>query len=232
MKNKLLKNDQGIAHSVFGASDSTPAEEGGDAEAGEGDGEGKPAKQNIGGYASDDIISTFKHVYVKEVVREPKMHFYRVPRLGSFLAIPLEYESCLSAAALDAAVADSLQLKKAREEQDKLKAEWHDEQEKLREEKERGGEVFVEEAKEWEKLEEKPFISKKKSYVVCLDTLGQDREFTDEQRRFVLNTIKTFKGLWEEREKQNLTNDRDHRLHELEFEREWIDQQENVGLQE
>jgi len=44
------------------------------------------------------------------------MHFYRVPRLGSYLAIPLEYESCLSAAALDAAVADSLQLRKAREE--------------------------------------------------------------------------------------------------------------------
>ena len=109
MRGKLLKNDQGIAHSVFGAAaNNAPAEEGGDADAGDGEGaEGKPAKQNTGGYAPDDIISTFKHVFVKEVVREPKMHFYRVPRLGSYLAIPLEYESCLSAAALDAAVADS-----------------------------------------------------------------------------------------------------------------------------
>jgi len=36
------------------------------------------------------------HIYVPEVVREPKMHFYKVPRLGAFLAIPLEYKSCLS----------------------------------------------------------------------------------------------------------------------------------------
>lgn len=158
------------------------------------------------------------------------MHFYRVPRLGSFMAVPLEFESCLTGAALDAAVADSLQLRKARDEQDKLKAEWEDEQEKLKDEKERAGEPFIPEAKEWEKLEEKQFITKKKSYVVCLDTLGQDREFTDEERRFVLTTIKHFRGVWEERERENLTFDRDHRLKELDFEKEWIDQTENVIL--
>lgn len=108
------------------------------------------------------------------------MHFYRVPRLGSFMAVPLEYESCLTSAALDAAVADSIQLKKAREEQEKLILEWEEEQEKLKEEKERAGEAYLAEPKEWEKLMEKPFITKKKSYVVCLDTLGQDREFTDD----------------------------------------------------
>jgi hypothetical protein len=43
---------------------------------------------------------------VKEVVREPKMHFYKVPRLGSFLAIPLVYNSCLFEEALDNAVQD------------------------------------------------------------------------------------------------------------------------------
>ena len=68
------------------------------------------------------------------------MHFYRVPRLGSYMAVPLEYESCLTAAALDAAVADSTQLKKAREEQEKLRMEWEEDQEKIREEKERAGE--------------------------------------------------------------------------------------------
>ena len=47
---------------------------------------------------------TFKHTYVKEVVREPLMHFYRVPRLGAFMAVPLVYNSCLSESALDNAV--------------------------------------------------------------------------------------------------------------------------------
>jgi hypothetical protein len=36
------------------------------------------------------------------------MHFYKVPRLGSYMAIPLEYFSCLSENALDNAVQDYL----------------------------------------------------------------------------------------------------------------------------
>ena len=46
------------------------------------------------------------HIYVPEVVREPKMHFYKVPRLGAFLAIPLEYKSCLSQKSLDQSIVD------------------------------------------------------------------------------------------------------------------------------
>lgn len=63
-----------------------------------------------------DILNSFKHLYVREVVREPRMHFYRVPRLGSFMVVPLEYDSCLSVKALDEAVADMITLRKAMEE--------------------------------------------------------------------------------------------------------------------
>lgn len=41
------------------------------------------------------LMERFKHIYVKEVVREPRMHYQRVPRLGSFMAVPLVYKSCL-----------------------------------------------------------------------------------------------------------------------------------------
>jgi len=43
---------------------------------------------------------------IEEVVEEPRIHFYQVPRLGSYLAIKLEYDSCLSEEAFDAAVID------------------------------------------------------------------------------------------------------------------------------
>jgi hypothetical protein len=43
---------------------------------------------------------------VPEVVREPKIHFYTVPRLGSYLAIKLEYNSCLFEEGFDEAVED------------------------------------------------------------------------------------------------------------------------------
>lgn len=43
-----------------------------------------------------NIVDQYKHIFVKEVVREEKMHFWNVPRLGSFMAVPLVYKSCLS----------------------------------------------------------------------------------------------------------------------------------------
>ena len=52
-----------------------------------------------------------KHIYIKEVVREPKMHYYRVPKLGSYLAIKLEYNSCLFEGALDEAVRDHMEVR-------------------------------------------------------------------------------------------------------------------------
>jgi hypothetical protein len=55
-----------------------------------------------------DILTTFKHVFVKEVVREPKIHFFKVPKLGSYMAVPLVYDSCQFEEALDNAVADHL----------------------------------------------------------------------------------------------------------------------------
>ena len=49
-------------------------------------------------------MKTVKHKYVAEVVREDKIHFQKVPRLGAFMVVPLIYESCLFDEALQAAV--------------------------------------------------------------------------------------------------------------------------------
>jgi hypothetical protein len=56
---------------------------------------------------------------VKEVVREPKMHFQKVPRLGSYMAVPLIYHNCLSDQALDRAVEDHQEIALKLEEQKK-----------------------------------------------------------------------------------------------------------------
>lgn len=49
-----------------------------------------------------------KHMTIPEVVREGRMHFFKVPKLGSYLAIKLEYQSCLFEEALDEGVKDRL----------------------------------------------------------------------------------------------------------------------------
>jgi hypothetical protein len=52
-----------------------------------------------------------RHILISEIVREPKMHYYDVPKLGSYLAVKLEYESCLFEEAFDQALLDHLEYK-------------------------------------------------------------------------------------------------------------------------
>ena len=106
---------------------------------------------------------------------------------------------------------------------DKAKKEFDEDQEKIKEEKEKNGEFYVVEERQWPEVEEKPFLTKHRKYVVCLDTLGQDREFTEEQRRFVLETAKNFAAIWERREQENLTKDRNLRLTMAEQDKEYAE---------
>ena len=55
---------------------------------------------------TDEVLKQFQHKYVPEVVRNPKMHYWKVPRLGSYLAIPMVYKSCLSVGSFTQAVED------------------------------------------------------------------------------------------------------------------------------
>ena len=89
------------------------------------------------------------------------------------------------------------------------------------EEKEKLGETYVPEERSWPTITEKPFLSKPRKYVVCLDTMGQDREFTEKEKRFALETVKAFAAIWERREQENLTKDRNMRLQMIELDKEY-----------
>lgn len=60
-------------------------------------------------------------MYVSEVVREPSMWFKTVPRLGSFMAVPLVINSCLNDKALDEAIKE---MHRVTAENQKLRAEY------------------------------------------------------------------------------------------------------------
>ncbi len=74
--------------------------------------------------------------------------------------------------------------------------------------------------RDWPKIELDPFRTSDKQFVVCLDTMGQDREITDEQKEFVLTTIKRYIEIWEAEEVAALQADRDRRLEALESDAE------------
>lgn len=46
--------------------------------------------------------------------------------------------------------------------------------------------------------------------------MGQDRELTEEQKRFVLETVEKYIEIWEKEERVALESDRDRRLEALE----------------
>ena len=56
--------------------------------------------------------------------------------------------------------------------------------------------------------------------MICLDTLGQDREFSDDEKRFTLQTVLAYKEAWEAQEIASLTADRDRKLEAMGIERD------------
>lgn len=148
------------------------------------------------------------HLLVKEVVREPRIKFYQVPRLGSYLAIKLEYNSCLNEASFDAAVADYLQIDAQMKDIAKEKAEWNEEQQEKRLEAREAGEIYnAPPEPTWPEVKPQEFQTQKECLVVCLNTMGQDREFTEEELKFALDTVQHFKECWEKSERKNLRAD-------------------------
>lgn len=165
MVNKVLQPTQGICHKLF--------VEGGDQEE-----EAEPAAEEDGGEprenAADknDILKTFKHVYVPNVIRDKNIHYWNVPKLGAFMAIPFVYRSCLFPEALDAALLDYQDVKARLTKQQEDKQEWEAEQEEIKDEKLKNGEPYVPEEKEWEEIAPAPFQTLEQKYVICIDTLG------------------------------------------------------------
>jgi hypothetical protein len=64
----------------------------------------------------------------------------------------------------------------------------------------------------WPDIEMKPVELREEKWVVCIDSLGQDREFSEEEKQFAYQTIDSFKETWEKLEKDSLIKDRDRKL--------------------
>lgn len=169
------------------------------------------------GVDDDAILTQFSHIYVPEVVREKRMNYWKVPRLGSFMAIPLVYKSCLSVESFEHAVKDWVRYRDDTKKQDEEKETFRVDQEQKRADASAAGTVHEEEVKEWPTIELPPIKTELKKFVVCIDALGQDREFTEEQKKVALSTVYRFRKHWEEFELEKLKADRDAQVKDREM---------------
>jgi hypothetical protein len=158
-------------------------------------------------------------VNVKEVVREPRINFFKVPRLGSYMAIRLEYNTCLYEEAFDAGVTEMIAVNEKKKHQQEEIAAYEQAQKEAKEQAEADGEPFTPETKEWPAIEANPFLTRKVQFVVCVNTLGQDREFTEEERIYALRTVQKYRDQWEETECKNLAADIQKKLQQIELDK-------------
>ena len=127
-----------------------------------------------------------EYIYVSNVVREPKMHYFQIPRLGAYMAIPLIFNSCLSETSFDSGLANRINYLKERAEIEEKDKNFQDQ---IADKKDNGDDYadlekeYEAAMEQWAEVKEPPFEVIPKEYVVCLDTLGQDRELTLEEQK-------------------------------------------------
>ena len=64
-----------------------------------------------------------KYVYIPNVVKNENMHYFRLPKLGAYIAVPLVYNSYLTENILDVALEARIKYLGELEEWQKAKAE-------------------------------------------------------------------------------------------------------------
>lgn len=63
---------------------------------------------------------------------------------------------------------------------------------------------------------------------MCLNTLGQDRPFTDEEKKFALRCVQNFRDIWEKNEKESLRFDIEKRLEQIEIDKHYKEHFESL----
>ena len=155
-----------------------------------------------------------EYFYVKDVVKEPRMVFFRIPKLGAFMAIPLIWNSSLSEMSFDVGTEERIRFRKAKTEQEKEKdareTKFQEDFKEKTEAKENTEELEAEYEtwkKAFEEVQEAAFQTIKKEYVVGLDTLGQDKEIDLKDQELLNGFVKLFAKSWENTEKEQLSSD-------------------------
>ena len=84
----------------------------------------------------------------------------------------------------------------------------------------------------WPEIKPKPFTTNKVQYVVCINTMGQDREFTEVEIRSALDTCKRYRDEWERIENDNLRRDIDRKLMNMQAEQIYREVNDALDLAE
>ena len=245
---KYLPRKKGMTYSIF--LNGEEAEDDEEEEKGE---EAKEPPQAEGGDADeregDEVEKEtqskelpVKMLEIQDVVNTKKMYFYREPRLGSYLCFNIGYKSSLNYNSLLSAIKNLQEYQVKNDEYEKAKAEKEEEEkqnaaneeenkdndegedEEIEEKKEEGGEGEDEDKEKLIKPVLEDFEKEPKILIISMDTLGQDRTFSDSEKIFAQEISKLIRDSIETLEKKKLENDRDLRIEFLKLEKPLVEE--------
>lgn len=190
LKGKFLPESSGVTYEVFKTEADPPDQADGD------NTKKVPVKDENG------------CVYVPDVVMNPDMYYFSIPRLGAYFAVPMVIRSYLNDASFDDAVAKLKTYAENLKENEDLKQgkinELNDQIENARGVNEDEVQRLTEELEEiennWEGVPEPIFEADSKMYALCCDTLGKDKEISKGNREYIYDLCQHFKTSWENRE--------------------------------
>ena len=248
---KFLPKKKGVTYSLFlkgQEGEDDEEEEGGEEpkesapQEGGGEGDEGEDEENKKEVQTKDL--PVKMLEIQDVVNTKKMYFYREPRLGSYICFNIGYKSSLNYNSLLSAIKNLQEYQVKNDEYEKAKAEKEEEEkqkaennedkqeneegedEEVDEKKEEGGEGEGEEDQK-EKLVKpilQDFEKEPKTLIISMDTLGQDRTFSESEKAFAQEISKLIRDSLEDLEKKKLENDRDLRIEFLKLEKSLVDE--------
>ncbi len=208
LKNKYLEPNTGVTYDVI-----IPKEEE----------EAKPVDDGDGTNVVEKPKSTEpKYKEIKEVVGSEegsKVKFFREPRLGSYLAVDLTYDTALNRDSLLSAIENLRDYERNLTAQDDRRKEREaqavqEQVDNTNNNPENQDEPLKTDLaqQEEEKVELQAYKKSQRKLVLGLDTLGLDRMFTFDEKNFIFLTVKTIKSSWENLENSLLIKDRDLKI--------------------
>ena len=75
-------------------------------------------------------------------------------------------------------------------------------------------------------------MTRPEQFIVCLNTMGQDRGFTDDQLNFALRAAKEYRDRWEVIEQENLKKDIKLRMAQMDLDKVYKEHHETLDAAE
>lgn len=156
---------------------------------------------------------SLKTVFIDEVIRNPSVKFFREPKLGCYFALNISYNSSMNKKSLSTSIENlneyelkKEEIRKKKEEKEKEKAQ---NEEKDKENQDNSNEKDKENEEIEEEVELKDYEKEEKICILALDTIGQDREFSEEEKEYIILIGNTLKESLYEQERGLLLKERD-----------------------